>query len=364
MHGIARYVVGLLTHLNFSDFDWQTIVLVSKRSPLFEQQWPENVKLVTCSSKWIGLSEQIELPSLLRCHHVDVFHSPSFVAPFFASCQMVITIHDLNHVALPHFYTPFHDLYYRAVVRRIAEQAAKIITVSDYSRKELIRNWRLDPDRVVVTYNGIDEVYQPEIDPEYQVYVRELYGLPAEYIFSLSANKLHKNMHQLVRAYCFSSIEIPLVLTCSFNQQLIDIAESYGKKHRIYFAEFIEDHHLPALYSSAKLFVYPSLFEGFGLPPLEALACGVLSVVANSTSLPEVMGEYAIYVDPNDFQDISRGLERGLSDEEMQKRAASQGPKYVQGFRWQNTAQQTAEVYRSLVRGYHEDWHKRQVFAR
>src|SRR5690606_4057360 len=134
------------------------------------------------------------------------------------------------------------------------------------------------------------------------------------FIFCLSNNKPHKNVHQLVRAFCYSDISIPLVLACPVDRQTIQIAENYGKKHLIYFTKFIAEEHLPSVYSMTHLFVYPSTYEGFGLPPLEALSCGAPVVVARSSSLPEVVGEHAIFTNPYDYRDIASALERGVAD--------------------------------------------------
>jgi glycosyltransferase involved in cell wall biosynthesis len=182
-------------------------------------------------------------------------------------------------------------------------------------------------------------------------YVRDLYELPEQFIFCVSNNKPHKNVHQLVRAFCHSHVSIPLVLACPFDRSLIQIAEQYGKKHLIYFSKFIDEEHLPSVYSMTHLFVYPSTYEGFGLPPLEALSCGAPVVVARSSSLPEVVGDAAIFTNPFDFQDIARALELGVHDTELRERLKQYGVKHARRFSWQSMADQTVEIYRRCREG-------------
>jgi glycosyltransferase involved in cell wall biosynthesis len=312
MHGIARYVFQLLRGLRSRSTVHQFFVFINRGSPLESYDWPEPITLVTAHSQWISIGEQRELPELLSSLRIDLFHAPSFVAPIFVPCAMVMTIHDLNHMVLPQFYTLFHQMYYHIVVRRSIKRSRYILTVSKFSKKEIVRTLGLDPSKIFVTYNGVSEDYRPITDRVYLEYVRDLYGLPERFILCVSNNKPHKNVHQLVRAYCYSNTDIPLVLACPTDANLIKIAENYGKKHLIFFSKFIEEAHLPAVYSLTDLFVYPSTYEGFGLPPLEALACGTPVVVARSSSLPEVVGDNAIFANPFDYKAIAEALEQGL----------------------------------------------------
>ena len=345
MHGIARYVYQLLRCLAVDGGDHKFFVVVNPGSPLFEQKWPAHFELKSIKASWISIREQWELPKLLRAIKADLFHAPSFVAPIACPCKLVMTIHDLNHSVLPQFYTPLHQLYYQFFVRSCIRRSEYILTVSNFSKEEIVRNLSLPPEKVFVTYNGVSEDYRPVTDPEMLRYVRDIYELPEKFVFSLSNNKPHKNVHQLVRAYCYSNVEIPLVLACPVDKSLIRIAENFGKKHMIYFTKFIDEKHLPSVYSQTHLFVYPSTYEGFGLPPLEALSCGAPVVVARSSSLPEVVGEQAIFTNPFDYQDIARALEQGVSDEPLRKRLKEFGVKHSQRFSWEVMTRMTLDIY-------------------
>ncbi len=345
MHGIARYVFQLLSGLKNGSSRHHFLVFVNRGSPLFNETWPAHMELITANAHWISLSEQRELPKLLSQLQVDLFHAPSFVAPIFVPCEMVMTIHDLNHMVLPQFYTLFHQMYYQLVVRRSIRRSRFILTVSKFSKKEIVRTLNLDPSKIFVTYNGVSEDYRPILDREYLEYVRDIYGLPERFILCVSNNKPHKNVHQLVRAYCYSNVDVPLVLASPTDANLIKIAENYGKKHLIYFSKFIEECHLPAVYTLTDLFVYPSTYEGFGLPPLEALACGTPVVVARSSSLPEVVGDNAIFANPFDYKAIASALEQGVYDRNLRDILHHKGLAHSRRFSWDQMIEKTLKVY-------------------
>ena len=350
MHGIARYVFELLrclkTTVSNPECGDEYFILVNPQSPLESIEWPKHMRLVHVNGSWISLKQQWELPRVLTALKADLFHAPSFMAPLASPCRMVMTIHDLNHLVLPQFYTPFHQFYYQVFVRSCIRKSEYILTVSNFSKNEIVRNLDISPEKVFVTYNGVSDNYVPVTDPDRLSYIRDLYELPEKFIFCLSNNKPHKNVHQLVRAYCFSDLDIPLVLACPVDRNLIRIAESFGKKHRIYFSKFIDEEHLPGVYSMTHLFVYPSTYEGFGLPPLEALSCGAPVVVARSSSLPEVVGDSAIFTNPFDYRDIARALELGCRDMALRERLRQLGVRHAKRFSWQSMTEQTVRIYR------------------
>ncbi len=304
------------------------------------------MKLTTVNAGWISFREQWEIPRLLKALAIDLFHSPSFVAPLLTPCKMIMTIHDLNHLVLPQFYTPFHQMYYRLFVRRCIQRSHFILTVSQFSKKEIVRNLVLNPDKVFVTYNGVSDLYRPVSDPLTLDYVREIYELPEDFILCVSNNKPHKNVHQLVKAYCHSDLTVPLVLATPVDTALLRLADSFNKKHLVYFSKFIAEEHLPAVYSLTKLFVYPSTYEGFGLPPLEAMSCGAPVVVARSSSLPEVVGDHAIFANPYDYKDIARALELGVNDDSLRAQIMLGVQSHREQFSWDRMTDQTLHLYK------------------
>lgn len=345
MHGIARYVFHLVLGLVTAGKSHEIFVVVNPGSPLEQMSWPAHISLVQISANWIGFAEQWELSRVLRSVKADLFHAPSFVAPLFCPCKLVMTIHDLNHLVLPQFYTPLHQFYYQIFVRRCIRMSEFILTVSNFSKREIVEKLKVPEDKVFVTYNGVSENYRPVVDLEMLAYVRDIYQLPEKFIFCLTNNKPHKNVHQLIRAFCHSNIDIPLVLASPVDPAIIRIAETFGKKHLIYFSKFIEERHLPSVYSMTYLFVYPSTYEGFGLPPLEALSCGAPVVVARSSSLPEVVGDNAIFTNAYDYHDIARALEVGINDHELRAKLRASGVKHAQKYSWMDMTLKTLAIY-------------------
>lgn len=345
MHGIARYAYELLRGIAARKTAHEYHVIINADSPLLSESWPCNFMFVPVKSAWISFREQIEIPRLLQKRAIDLFHAPSFVAPLLTPCKMVMTIHDLNHLVLPQFYTPFHQMYYRVFVRSCIQRSHYILTVSQFSKKEIVRNLVLSAEKVFVTYNGVSAQYRQIVDQSMLDYVREIYELPEQFILCVSNNKPHKNVHQLVKAYCHADIDIPLVLASPVDPALLRMVEAFNKKHLLYFSKFIAEDHLPAVYSMTKLFVYPSTYEGFGLPPLEAMCCGAPVVVARSSSLPEVVGEHAIFANPYDYQDIAKALEVGIYDDELRTKLVRDVAQHRAQFSWDRMTDQTLQVY-------------------
>lgn len=345
MHGIARYVYNLLNCFKQIHIPHQIYMIINKSNPLERSKWPVFMHFIKAESQWISFKEQWEIPWLLKKYKIDLFHAPSFVAPLVCPTRMVMTIHDLNHLVLPQYYTPLHIFYYQTLVKSCIKKSKYILTVSKFSKAEIVRNLSIDPGKICVTYNGVSENYKPVFDKNLIGYVRDLYSLPEQFIFCLSNSKPHKNIQQLVRAFCFSNVNIPLVLASSSDPALIRLAEQYDKKHLLHFTRFIDEKHLPIVYSMTKLFVYPSTYEGFGLPPLEALSCGTPVVVAKSASLPEVVGDQATFMNPYDYQDIAKALEITVEGEYMSEAHQKGRISYAKQFSWFEMASKTMEVY-------------------
>ena len=349
MHGIARYVFELIIRLSEIGKRHSFFIFVKKNSPLFFETWPAHMQLVEMSSKWISFGEQLEIPAVLKRLKIDLFHSPSFVAPVLSSAKLIMTIHDLNHIVLPQYYTPLHQIYYNTIVRYSIAKSKFILTVSHFSKQEIVSNLGLNPNKVFVTYNGVSNSYRRQTDVQYMDYIREIYELPERFILCISNNKPHKNVLQLVRAYCHSNVEIPLVLACPIDKAMIHLAEIYGKKHLIYFIKYVEEAHLPTLYSMTELFVYPSTYEGFGLPPLEALACESPVMVARSSSLPEVVGRHAMFANPHDYQEMAQVLEDSIANLSQRSDIMDGALAHALSFSWDKMAHETLEVYERCI---------------
>ena len=349
-HGIARYTEEYLRHLARMPSEFDYILFLNVLSPLAKLEWPVHFKLVYLKSGWINfIWGQIELAFALRKYKPDLFHSPSFIVPFFSSVPLVTTIHDLNHVVLSENYSKFHRFYYSFLLARKIRSAAKVITVSSFSKNEIIRFFKIPESLVKVIYNGINERFSPQRRMELAEieHVRDRYELPEKFVLSIGNRKPHKNIKRLVEAYCAGDFNLPLVLLTDFDSKLLDIANNYSKKHLIHFLRFVSNDDFPYVYAASEVFAYTSLYEGFGLPPLEASACNTPVVVSDRTSLPEVMAGFGLFVNPENIESIQLGLAAALKNAES---GATQGGEIVaQKFNWIRMAQETQDVYCSIL---------------
>lgn len=290
----------------------------------------------------------------LRRRPVDVLHV-QYTAPPFCNAPVVATIHDLAFEHLPETFTRRGSLQLKLTVRRTARRAARIATVSEYSRQDLLRTYRLAPEKVVTTYNGIEPHFtaQPRAADE-AAQVRQRFGIARGFLLAVGSLQPRKNLERLIRTYARLRREQP-----DFAPQLVIVGRKLWLAESI-FAEvsrqpwasdviltgYVGDDDLPALYRTASAFVYPSLFEGFGLPPLEAMACGTPVITSNISSLPEVAGSAALLVDPLNEQELAAALQRILNDQPLRARLRAEGVRQAAKFTWRDTAEKTLQLYR------------------
>ena len=284
---------------------------------------------------------------------VDVLHV-QYTAPPFCRVPVVATIHDLAFEHMPETFTRRGSFQLKLTVRRTAQRAARIATVSEYSRQDLIRTYHLPPEKVVVTYNGVESHFTPDALPNEAEDVRNRFGIKRDYLLAVGSLQPRKNLVRLIRAYAKLRSENE-----SFAPQLVIVGRKLWLADEI-FAEvrrqvwsddviltgYVSDDDLPKLYRQATAFVYPSLFEGFGLPPVEAMACGTPVVTSNVSSLPEVTGDAALLVDPLDQASIEAALLKITGDEALRARLREQGIAQAKRFTWREAAEKTLQLYR------------------
>lgn len=365
LHGIARYTLELVRHINQLVLDAEGkgqppelsfIVLVS---PKFFQgvtdelgELATSIRLVICDIKWLTIRELWQLRQVLKNYDAALFHSTSFVRPLAAPCKVINTLHDLNHVDLAENYSWRKRLYYALLVKPLVAGADQILTVSEFSKSRLVDWLQVAPDKVVVTYNGIaDSFFAPSSC--YDDEIRARYHLPAgEFWLGVAHDKAHKNSLTTIRAYRLAATEAPLVLLGERHRLGEREQRSLGDLptgKQVLFTGTVADADLPAVYRLARLFIFPSYYEGFGLPPLEALAAGTPSVVAEIPAFEEVLGDRAVFASPHDPDAVGKAAVTLASDELLRQRILANRSEFMQTYSWRTLAQDTIKEYRRCL---------------
>jgi glycosyltransferase involved in cell wall biosynthesis len=269
----------------------------------------------------------------------DLFFSPGYNSPLFSAAPFVFTIHDLSHVFCPENTSPLIQLYYATVLKRACQRAARILTVSEFTRTQIVEWSGAPPEKVFNVGCGVDSAYNPQGDS---------YGLPFPYLLCVSNRKRHKNEFRVVEAFAGSGLagDRHLVFTGKSTAALAGFIERHHVTLNVHFVGLVPEANLPSLYRSAEALVFPSLYEGFGLPLLEAMACGTPVVTANVTAMPETAGDAAVLVDPTSVEQIADAIRQIASDTSLRGRLREKGLTRAAQFSWARTA---ARVHRLLV---------------
>lgn len=304
--------------------------------------------------------EQLTAPGAVRRAGVDLLHVPYFAPPYFSRTPVVTTIHDVIPLRLAAYrYSSFMRAYMR-LVSRAAHRATLIITVSQHARQDIIDAIKLPAERIRVIYEAASQEYRPVTGAEALAQVRERYGIGERFIFYLGGLDARKNVPALVRAFAhvYRQIGDPnLQLLIAGNPDKKSgplfpdprpIAADLGMAGQIIY-RYIEEEDKAAAYSAASLFVFPSLYEGFGLDPLEAMSCGAPVVCSNRTSLPEVVGDAALLFDPDNTGQMVAAMRDVLTNDELAKDLRERSLRQAAKFNWRKTAEETLAVYEEAL---------------
>ncbi len=288
-------------------------------------------------------------------HSPDLLFVPAHVLPIVHPRRSVVTIHDLGYLYYPEAHRLLDRLYLDLSTRYNARAATHLIADSSATQRDLIEHYSIEPDKITVIYPGYDEAtFQPVRDEEAIQAVKARYHIAGDYILFVGTLQPRKNLTRLIQA--LSNLQSPisnlqLVVTGKkgwLYDQIFRQVESLGLEGRVIFTDYVPGGDLPALLSGARLFVFPSLYEGFGLPVLEAMACGTPIVCSNASSLPEVAGNAALLIDPLDVEGLAAAMERVLDNEELQTELIERGFEQARKFSWERCARETLDVLESV----------------
>ncbi|GBC95572.1 GDP-mannose-dependent alpha-(1-6)-phosphatidylinositol monomannoside mannosyltransferase [bacterium HR16] len=296
------------------------------------------------------LWEQTVLPRQLRRDGVDVFFSPAFVLPILWGGAGVVTVHDLNFEVSPETIHPVRRAYLRRITRWSAQRARKVIAISQSTASDIVRLYSVPSQKLVVIPYGLDAMFNPENARALEPMVRKRYSLPERFLLFVGTLEPRKNLPRLLEAYTLARRQAnlpPLVLVGApgwQHERILAQARRLGIERHILFAGYIPREHLPGVYAAASALLYPSLYEGFGLPPLEAMGCGTPVLASNTSAMPEVVGDGGILIDPRDVQKIADGILRITLDEMLRQQVIKRGLERAKLFRWDEVAEHTLRV--------------------
>ena len=358
--GNESYATNLIEALAEIDQNNLYTLYVTKPAALerFKNRWPNfQVKQTLPHTPLVRIP--LTLSRELRRHPVDLLHV-QYTAPPLAPCPVVTTIHDLAFEHLPETFKRRSWMQLRLTVRRTARRAAHIITVSEYSRGDISRTYGIEPERITVTPEAAPAHFGPVTNETELRRIRESYGIQENYILSLGSIHPRKNLVRLIEAYsCLRTVrpqgKLPQLVLAGKRGWLDDetfrAAERHALGRDILFTGYVPEQDLVGLYSGAICFVYPSYFEGFGLPVVEAMQCGVPVIAGNRTSLPEIVADAGLLFDPFDTQALVNALTQVIDDSGCRAVLRAKGLKQAKNFNWKATAQLTLEVYQAAAKG-------------
>jgi glycosyltransferase involved in cell wall biosynthesis len=356
--GNESYATHLIEALAEIDQDNCYFLYVTKQAALdrFDNRW-SNFKVIRTLPHTPLVRIPLTLSKELRHHRVDLLHV-QYTAPPFPPCPVVVTIHDLSFEHLPETFKRRSVAQLRFTVRRSARRAARILTSSEFSRRDIVETYGIEPDRVALTPLAAPTYFAPVLNETKLKDIRESYGIAREYILSLGSIQPRKNLVRLIDAYLCLRRERPqsklpqLVLAGKrgwLDNEIFRAADREGCGGDILFTGYVPERDLPALFSGAISFVYPSIFEGFGLPVIEAMQCGAPVIAGNRTSLPEVVGDAGWLFDPFDTKALCDALRQVIDDRELRERLRQKGLKQAKKFNWRSTAELTLQAYQEAI---------------
>lgn len=356
--GIGVYIKNLTEELFKLDSENEYVLFM--KDPEFSNfQVPNHrVSKVKVDVPWYSLKEQLKMPKILKQHQLDLVHFPHFNVPIFYHGKYVVTIHDIT----PKFFpgplvkkSLFRKLGYNLVFRVGINKAKKIITISNYTKKNIIKYFKAKEKRIITTPLGFNQNLASQVNEQKIKEIKNKLNITKPFLFYVGVWRDHKNLPRLIKAFNILktkyNLDIQLVLAGNQDDRYPEIKKEIQQSkfnNDIITPGFVEDSVLPSLYSAAKLFILPSFAEGFGLVALESQALNTPVVASNTTSLPEILEDSALYFNPQDENNIAEVINKVLSDKnlyfDLQQRGLNQTKKYS----WEKTAQQTLSTYSSV----------------
>lgn len=356
--GIGTYIRNLIRHLPRIDPAIEYFLLCRPEDEGGISSLSPESRAILVGAPNYSVSEHVSIPAKLRHLGVDLYHTPHYVLPFFTPCPSVVTIHDVIHLLFPQYLPSRMAVHYaRFMIRRALEKATVVLTVSASSKRDLLTFFDVNPDKIRVIPNGIPVSITESLAPEQLEKIKERFLISGRTVLFVGNIKPHKNLERLIAAFA-KVLEQPqyedltLIVVgdeISKYPSLRRAVERHQVRRSVRFFGFVPELTLVALYRLADVFVFPSLYEGFGLPPLEAMANGTPVVTSNISSLPEVVGDAALTVDPYNIDEIAQAIRDVLEDPELRARLVDSGHVRAGHYSWEKSVGQVYQAYQQVL---------------
>lgn len=357
--GAGWYVLRLIVHLARLDTSYKFIVFAQRCvQPFLAELPPDRVEIVWLPDKHPARRlawEQTLFPRLIRQSGANLLHSPHYTVPLRLPIPTVVTFHDMTFFTHPHLHTLPKRLFFPWMMRRSAKKTNYLIADSENTRRDAIRLLSIPPEKIETVHLGYEDIFRPLDNPELLAATRQKYRLPEKFLLYTGAIEPRKNVSLLLTVFeqlAQRGLEQDLVLAGNLGwmyESVLSQIEGMAARKRVHRLGHVAYTELPPIYNLADVFVYPSIYEGFGLPPLEAMACGVPVITSNISSMPEFVGNAGILVPPDDETALMQAIERVLQDASLRRRLAVEGPRQASHFTWQHTAQKTLRIYEKVL---------------
>lgn len=371
--GLGRYVQEILDRVTEIDKENEYVIFLNKHNfDEFPDKGPRVKKVVT-NIRWYTVAEQLFFPFIIAKERVDMMHFPHFNVPVLSPVKFTVTIHDLILTKFPTprastlspFFYRLKDLFYKLVIKTAVSRAKRVIAVSEFTKKDIVEQFGTRPDKIEVTLEGVADLkkgrdirFFSKIDDKNTLLS---YNIKGSFLLYVGNAYPHKNLETLLKVFYELHRKRPklrLVLVGKedyFYKRIKLIAQELGlwkpedKNTPVLFPGYVPDRSLEVLYKRAEAYIFPSLYEGFGLPPLEAMArrCPVIS--SNSSSMPEILGEAALYFDPKDKKDMLSKIGSMIDNKDLKDSYIKKGEQKVKKYDWQDTADKTLDIYKKVL---------------
>jgi glycosyltransferase involved in cell wall biosynthesis len=346
---IHEFDLRIIAHED--DFELFNLQEVYKKNFLFVSDYGRGFRI---------LSEQFTYPKFIKANRIDLYHGLHYSMPLIKKTRIVTTVHDMTFFKVPQTHIWLKKLYFKFFIKYSGNHSDHLISVSDNTKIDLINLFNIKPEKITTTHLGVDEKFRPIDDLDKFQILKNKYHLPDHFVLYVGLIEPRKNLSSLIRSYSNLRMSISLIKDIHLviagrwgweSEKLMVLVSELNIAEQVHFPGYIEPEDLPFLYNMAKVFVYPSFYEGFGLPVLESMACGTPVITSNVSSMPEFVGDSGLLIDPNDISGIQNALGDLLMNDQLRIELSGRALKRSKEFTWKETARKTLDVYRRVLKG-------------